>query len=111
MRSSLSPALPMRRIMLLLLLAYAGFVALGLANSLLGVAWPSVRATSGMPTDALRLVLITNPTGYMLASASSGRLIARLRIGGALALSCGVTAGSLLGSGGAPFWAILVALS
>jgi fucose permease len=101
----------MRRTMLLLLLAYAGFIALGLGNSLMGVAWPSVRVTFGMPIDALGIVLISNTAGYMLASAGSGRLIGRLRIGAVLALSCGVAAGSLLGFGGAPFWALLVALS
>ena len=111
MRSILTSAPLIRRTMLLLLLAYTGFIALGLANSLMGVAWPSVRATFRMPIDALGIVLIGNTAGYMMASASSGRLIARLHIGGVLAVSCCVAAGSLLGLGGAPFWAVLVALS
>jgi fucose permease len=98
-------------VLLTLLLAFAGFVALGLANSLLGVAWPTMRETFGMPIDALGLLLIGNTGGYMLASASSGRLIARLSIGGVLALSCGIAAASLAGIGAAPAWAVLAALS
>jgi MFS family permease len=98
-------------VLLTLLLAYAGFIALGLGNSLMGVAWPSVRTTFGMPIDALGILLIGNTTGYMLASATSGRLIARLQIGVVLALSCGIAALSLLGSGSVPFWALLVVLS
>jgi fucose permease len=98
-------------VLLTLLLAYAGFIALGLSNSLMGVAWPAVRATFGLPIDALGVLLIGNTVGYMIASAGSGRLIARLSIGGVLALSCGIAALSLLGSGSAPVWAVLIGLS
>jgi len=98
-------------VLVTLLLAYAGFIALGLANSLMGVAWPAVRATFGLPIDALGILLIGNTVGYMLASAGSGRLIARFSIGGVLALSCGIAALSLLGTGSAPVWALLIGLS
>jgi fucose permease len=112
MEQTVTSAAPVRRTVLLtLLLSYAGFIALGLANSLMGVAWPSVRATFGMPIDALGVLLISNTVGYMLASASSGRLIARLNVGVVLALSCCIAALSLLGSGSAPFWTVLVVLS
>jgi fucose permease len=112
MHESITSAAPARRTVLLtLLLAFTGFIALGLTNSLMGVAWPSVRATFGMPIDALGVLLIGNTAGYMLASASSGRLIARLTIGVILALSSCVVAASLLGLADAPFWALLVTLS
>src|SRR5262245_11228933 len=112
MHESITSAAPARRTVLLtLLLAFAGFIALGLINSLMGVAWPSVRATFGMPIDALGILLIGNTAGYMIASASSGRLSARLQIGVVLTLSCGVAGLSLLGSGSAPFWVLLVIFS
>src|SRR5689334_9343208 len=96
--------------LLILALAYVGFIGLGLANSLMGVAWPSVRQTFGLPVDALGILLIANTVGYMIASAASGRLMSILNAGTLLALSCGGAAASLLASGSAPFWLLLVAL-
>jgi len=96
--------------LLILVLAYTGFIALGLVNSLMGVAWPSIRDTFGLPLDALGVLLIGNTTGYMLASAVSGRLMSLMSVGTMLALSCCVAAISLLASGSAPFWLVLVAL-
>jgi len=96
--------------LLVLLLAYAGFIGLGLSNSLMGVAWPSVRDTFGQPQDALGVYLIGNTIGYMLASAFSGRLLARLGAGTMLALSGSLVGVSLLAAGSAPSWPALVAL-
>jgi fucose permease len=96
--------------LLILLLAYAAFIGLGLSNSLMGVAWPSVRTTFGQPLDALGIFLIGNTSGYMIASALSGRLLARMTAGTMLALSCCLAAASLLATGSAPSWPALVAL-
>jgi fucose permease len=101
---------PRRSGLLVLLLAYAGFIGLGLLNSLVGVAWPSIRNTFGLPLDALGLLLVANTIGYMIASAVSGRLLALMNGGMLLALSCCLVAFSLLASGSAPLWAVLVAL-
>src|SRR5215213_11277701 len=107
----LSPTPTARRAgLLILLLAYTGFVGLGLVNSLMGVAWPSVRETFGLPLDALGILLIANTIGYMLASAVSGRLMSLMNTGTMLALSCCVAAISLLASGSSPFWLLLVVL-
>jgi fucose permease len=110
MNDTLAPTSTRRTGLLILLLAYAGFIGLGLVNSLLGVAWPSIRGTFGLPVDALGLLLIGNTIGYMAASAASGRLLARLSAGTMLALSCGLAAVSLLAAGSAPAWPVLVAL-
>jgi fucose permease len=96
---------------LTLALAYAGFIGLGLVNSRLNVAWPAIRATFGMPLDALGVLLIGNTIGYMIASAGSGRLGARLNLGVVLALGCGAAGMGLIGTGAAPSWIVLVALS
>jgi hypothetical protein len=39
--------------LLLVGLAYLGFVSIGLPDGLLGVAWPSIRAYFDLPLDAL----------------------------------------------------------
>jgi fucose permease len=102
-------ARPRRAGLLILLLAYAGFIGLGLSNSLMGVAWPSIRGTFGQPLDALGIFLIGNTVGYMIASSFSGRLLARMSAGMMLASSCGLAAISLLAAGSAPSWPALVA--
>ena len=64
-----------------LVLAYAGFIGLGLVSSRLGVTWTAMRATFGMPIDAISILLIAQLVGSVVASASSGRLTAWLNIG------------------------------
>jgi fucose permease len=110
MSSTLSSRTPRRAGLLILLLAYAGFVALGLSNSIMGVAWPSIRSTFGLPLDALGVLLIGNTIGYMIASAISGRLMAIMNVGTLLAGGCGLAAAALLATGGAPAWPVLVVL-
>src|SRR5262245_40951667 len=95
--------------LVLLALAYVGFVSLGLPDGLLGVAWPEMRAHFALPQGALGALLVAATTGYMSASFAAGWLIQRLRVGGLLALSCAATAVSLLGYATAPAWAIVVA--
>lgn len=77
-------------------MAYAAFVALGMINSLAGVARPSVRGTFTLPLDALGALLVTNTSGYMLASALSGRLMAALNTGTLLAGCCALAGLTLL---------------
>src|SRR5262245_13769670 len=82
---------------LLVGLAYLGFVSIGLPDGLLGVAWPSIRASFGLPLDALGALLVMFTLGYLLSSFSSGRLLNHISVGSLLMLSCLVTALSLLG--------------
>lgn len=98
----------MPRTVLLLGLAYVGFVSLGLPDGLLGVAWPSIRAEFGLPLDALGPLLVATTSGYVFASFVSGRLLARMSVGTLLAASCFATASSLAGYALAPAWWILV---
>ena len=55
-----------RRALLLLGLAYLGFVSLGLPDGLLGVAWPSIRATFSLRLDALGVLLVSTTAGYVV---------------------------------------------
>lgn len=91
-------------------LAYAAFISLGLPDGLTGVAWPSVRDTFGLPLSALGALITTSTIGYLAASFSAGRLLARLGVGWLLTLSCLASAVSLVGYGVAPLWAAMVGL-
>jgi fucose permease len=98
------------RSFLLIGLAYLSFVSLGLPDGLLGIAWPSVRASFHLSLDALGALLVMFTAGYLLSSFSSGWLLQRLNVGALLALSCLATALSLLGYALAPWWWCMVAL-
>lgn len=96
--------------LLLIGLAYASFISLGLPDGLLGVAWPSIRAYFNLPIDSLGALLVMFTAGYLISSFVSGRLLARISVGTLLALSCLATALSLVGYGIAPSWPVMVAL-
>ena len=92
------------------LLAYAAFIALGMPDGLMGIAWPSVRADFGVPIDALGMLLIASVTGYMTSSFLSGALVARLGVGKLLAISCALTGMALIGYTLVPEWWMFVML-
>lgn len=91
-------------------LAALAFVSLGLPDGLVGVAWPSIRASFGLELDALGVLLVAATIGYVASSFSSGRLLAHLNLGTVLAVSCGLTAAGLLGYATAPSFPAMVAL-
>ena len=95
---------------LLIGLAYLSFVSLGLPDGLLGVAWPSIRASFDLPLDALGALLVMFTIGYLISSFSSGRLLAAMSVGTLLALSCLATAASLIGYALTSAWEVMVAL-
>ena len=91
-------------------LAALAFVSLGLPDGLLGVAWPSIRASFGLELDALGALLVAATTGYVASSFSSGHLLGRLNLGTVLAVSCGLTAAALLGYASSSSWLAMLAL-
>jgi fucose permease len=54
-----------------------GFLLLGLTDSMLGVAWPTIRQAFGEPLTALSLLLVASALGYVATSAPSGYLLNR----------------------------------
>lgn len=92
-----------------LLLAFACFVAQGIMSGMLGVAWPSIRATFGLPLDALVALLIASTIGYVLGSFLASLLLARIGVGWALLLTNLVGAAGFFGFVLAPSWAVLAA--
>jgi fucose permease len=89
---------------------YVGFILLGLPNGVLGVAWPAIRESFGLPLDALGTLLTTVTIGYILVSFSSGRLVSLTGLGPFLLLSSTVSAAGLLGYALAPTWWVMVPL-
>lgn len=94
----------------LILLSFIAFIALGMPDGLLGVAWPSIRAGFSLPLDAVGWLLGAAVTGYLTSSFSSGPLIARVGVGKVLAASCALTGAGLIGYTLVPAWWMMVVL-
>ena len=92
-----------------MLLAFACFVAQGIMSGMLGVAWPSIRATFGLSLDALVALLIASTIGYVLGSFLASQLLARIGVGWALLLTNLVSAAGFFGYVLAPGWGVLAA--
>ncbi|MCX7948984.1 MAG: MFS transporter [Treponemataceae bacterium] len=95
---------------LLIILSFIAFIALGMPDGLLGVAWPSLRQQFRLPLDALGTLLLSTVLGYLLSSFSNGYLMKRLGVGKLLAASTTLTGLSLLGYTLSPSWPVFVAL-
>lgn len=94
---------------LLLALAFVAFISLGLPDGLLGVAWPSMRRSFGLPLAALGSLFISTTAGYVTSSFLSGAVLRHMRLGTLLALSCAATSVAMIAYSVAPHWAIVVA--
>ena len=95
----------------LVLLAYIAFISLGLPDGLLGVAWPSIRDHFARSLDSLGMMMVAGTCGYVTSSFFSGKVMAKLGVGGLLAASCALTGSALLGYTLAPYWWVMVALA
>jgi fucose permease len=98
-----------KRSTLTLAIAFASYVLLGMPSGLLGVAWPSIRQSFGLPLDALGTLLTTVTVGYILSSFNSGRLISRFGVGPLLTVSSISIGAGVLGYMLAPAWWVMVA--
>lgn len=94
---------------LLLAIAYVGFVSLGLPDTLLGVAWPSVRSAFGVQQSAVAVIFVGAAAGYLLSSLFAGRLLNHLGVGLLLAASSALVALSAFGFGVSPLWLLFAA--
>jgi fucose permease len=87
-----------------LALAYLAFISLGLPDTVLGVAWPSLRADFGISQSAMGVVLGAGMSGYFLSGLWAGSAVAKLGVGGLLALSSALVSIALFGYALAPSW-------
>jgi len=94
---------------LLVGIAFAAFISLGLPDAILGVAWPSVRQTFGLSLSRLGEVLATSMVGYLLASSLSGSIVRRVGVGWLLLGSSALVTLSLAIYASAPAWWVMVA--
>lgn len=95
-----------------LIVIYAAFISLGLPDSLLGTAWPSMWQQLGAPFNAAGMISMTIAVGTIISSLSSGYVVKRLGTGFVTFISCVMTAGALVGFAYAPslIWLFLAAL-
>jgi fucose permease len=90
-------------------LAFAAFISLGLPDGLLGVAWPSIRSTFGLPLSQLGPLLALIMAGYLASSFLSGALVARWGVGRLLVWSNVLIVVSCGGYALAPRWSVMLA--
>ncbi len=95
----------------LLLLAYLGFVSLGLPDGLLGVGWPSISDELGVPTSAVGFVLIAATAGYLASSVAGGFTVARVGVGWLLAGSTALASLALTGYATSELFVLTVAIA
>ena len=82
---------------LLLIVIYLSFISLGLPDSLLGAAWPSMQPEFGVPVSWAGPVSMTIAAGTIVSSLLGDRLTRKLGPGKVTAVSVGMTAAALFG--------------
>ena len=92
-------------IQLLLPIIYLAFISLGLPDSLLGSAWPSMYPLLGVPVSYAGILFMIISFGTIVSSLNSDRLTRALGAGKVTAISVGMTAAALFGfSVSTQFW-------
>lgn len=92
---------------LLLAVIYLSFISLGLPDSLLGAAWPSIYQGFGVPVSYSGVIFGIISLGTVVSSLQSDRLTRRFGAGWVTAVSVGMTATALFGfSFSGSFWAL-----
>ena len=94
-------------IQLLLPIIYLAFISLGLPDSLLGSAWPSMYPLLGVPVSYAGILSMIISFGTIVSSLNSDRLTRALGAGRVTAISVGMTAAALFGfSVSTQFWTL-----
>lgn len=97
---------------LLLPIIYLAFISLGLPDSLLGSAWPTMYPQLGVPFSYAGILSMIISLGTIVSSLNSDRLTRALGTGRVTALSVGMTAAALFGfSVSGQFWMLCLWLS
>ena len=92
-------------VQLLLPIIYISFISLGLPDSLLGSAWPTMYPQLGIPFSYAGILSMIISLGTIVSSLNSDRLTRALGTGKVTALSVGMTAAALFGfSVSGQFW-------
>lgn len=92
---------------LLLAIIYLAFISLGLPDSLLGSAWPTMYQQFGVPISYAGIISMIISAGIIVSSLQSDRLTKKLGTGKVTAISVAATAVALFGfSFSHSFWAL-----
>ena len=83
-------------VQLLLPIIYISFISLGLPDSLLGSAWPSMYPVLGVPVSYAGLISMIISFGTIVSSLNSDRLTRALGTGKVTVLSVAMTAAALI---------------
>lgn len=84
-------------VQLLLAIIYLAFISLGLPDSLLGSAWPTMYGDFGVPVSYAGIVSMIIAGGTIISSLLSDRFTKKLGAGKVTAISVGMTALALFG--------------
>lgn len=97
---------------LFLALIYLAFISLGLPDSILGAAWPSMRQSLGLDLSAAGVVSVIVTGGTIVSSLMAGKILSKFGTGKTMIVSVALTAGALLGICFAPnfIWLCLLAI-
>ena len=95
---------------MLLVIIYLSFISLGLPDSLLGSAWPTMVSELNAPLWGAGILQMTTSLCTIISSLNSARLIRRFGTGRLTAMSCLLTAMALMGMSFAPHYAFLLLL-
>ena len=82
---------------ILLIIIYLSFISLGLPDSLLGSAWPTMYPQLGVPVSYSGMVFMIISVGTIISSLQSDRLTRKLGTGKVTAISVCMTAVALFG--------------
>jgi fucose permease len=82
---------------ILLIIIYFAFISLGLPDSLLGSAWPSMYPNMGVPISYAGIVSMIIAGGTIVSSLFSDKVIRKSGTGSVTSVSVLMTAGALLG--------------
>ena len=83
--------------LLLLIVIYLSFISLGLPDSLLGAAWPTMQQALAVPISRAGWLSMIISSGTVISSLCSGRLLKRFGTGAVVSGSVMLTAAALFG--------------
>jgi MFS family permease len=94
---------------LLVIVIYITFITLGLPDTILGVAWPSMRDSMNLPLEAAGVITMVVTSFTAASSFASGFAVEKIGTGKVVLISNLLTASALLGYSFSPsFWWLLI---
>lgn len=101
----------MKKAGIFLLIIYMTFISLGLPDSVLGVAWPTMHGEFGVRASAAGVITMIISAGTIISSLNTNRLIRWFGIGKVVLISVLLTATALVGCGLSGNFAFLMILA